>query len=111
MNVRSTITNISALMLGGLGGAGLALLFAPQSGRATRAMIHSKGVLIKERVAEEMNVAASEVKDRFTGMTLQARHQTNHLGRQLQGKIGETVGAIPMPFNSRSSSRNKKTWR
>jgi len=54
----------AGFMLGGLVGAALALLFAPQPGEETVAMIKTKGIELKERVTEltpeELKKAAQE---------------------------------------------------
>ena len=50
----------AGFLLGGLVGAVLALLFAPQPGKETVAMIREKGIELKERVSE---LAPEETKE------------------------------------------------
>jgi gas vesicle protein len=55
---------LSGFLIGGLIGAAAALLFAPQSGEETRAMIRDKSIEIKEKVeqtAEDARAKAEEL--------------------------------------------------
>ena len=52
MKVTRILSLISMFIVGGLLGAGVALLMAPQSGRRTRLKIRDKGMELRERAAE-----------------------------------------------------------
>ena len=66
---------LGGLLLGGLIGAGTALLFAPQSGERTRATIQNKTMELRDRTTEGVKDAVSQV----TSKTRQVA--TNVLGK------------------------------
>ena len=103
--IRMILASVASLMVGGLIGAGVALLYAPQSGRATRIMIYGKGVAIKERALEEVNLNRARAMGKFNKVSRQIQHQATHLSDQLQdlvedqqSALKQTVNSIPLPF-------------
>lgn len=56
----TTGKTVGAAILGGLAGLGIGLLFAPRSGRETRAQIHQKAEHTKQKVEE----SAEQVKQK-----------------------------------------------
>jgi gas vesicle protein len=50
-------------ILGGLVGAALGLLFAPQSGEATRELIRDKGIEIRDKVGETAAAARARAEE------------------------------------------------
>ncbi len=69
MNVRTgkPATLFTGLLIGGLVGAGVAILTAPRSGEETRSMIRQKSIELKDRAAsslEETRTKAGEIKQR-----------------------------------------------
>ena len=101
------LTNVAALAIGGLIGAGTALLVAPQSGRATRAMLRTQGVMLREKAAEEAIVARSRVKAELNSLTSEAHIRAIELGDRLkeavehEPTVKKVVGAIPLRTNGR----------
>ena len=55
---------LSGLLLGGLIGAGTALLFAPQAGERTRAAIQNKTMELRDRTTEGVKDAVSQVSNK-----------------------------------------------
>ncbi len=53
----------AGLIIGGLIGAGIALLFAPQSGEETRAFLKEKALELKEKAEHLPEVIKRETKD------------------------------------------------
>lgn len=81
---------VSGFIVGGLVGAAVALLFAPQSGEETRTLIRDKGIELKEQVeqsAADARAAAQKVaKDaKAKAEELQAR------GQQILGEQKERL--------------------
>ncbi len=81
MEERSTtiISVLSAFVIGGLIGAGIALLMAPQSGEKTRGLIMSKGSDLRDkalgtaedtrdRASKAINNISKQTKDRVSTM-------------------------------------------
>lgn len=69
---------VAGLVIGGLAGAGAALLLAPQSGKETREQIQQKTVELRDRTAEKVEDAVSQVKSK-----------THEITDSLQGKAEE----------------------
>jgi gas vesicle protein len=61
---------LMSFLLGGIVGAGLALLLAPQSGEETRKKIKELAGEVKDKTT----VMADEVKEKATGFVDQAKH-------------------------------------
>jgi gas vesicle protein len=100
------LSDIAALAIGGLVGAGIALLVAPQSGRATRAMLYSQGVALKEKAAEEVVVTRSRIRNELNGLASEARIRATEFGDQFQkvvehpqATLNKVVSAIPIRSN------------
>jgi gas vesicle protein len=96
----------TALAIGGLIGAGIALLVAPQSGRATRARLYSEGVALREKAAEELVVTQSRIKNQVNGLASGARIRATELGDQLQkvvehpqAALNKVISAVPAGSN------------
>ena len=73
-------------IVGGLSGAVVALLFAPQSGEETRAIIKDKSIELRDRA----QVSAEEAIARAEAAAADARARADELARQLRER-GHTV--------------------
>jgi gas vesicle protein len=71
---------VGSLIIGGLIGAGVALLSAPMDGKQTRAMLKDKSVEIKNKVAE----SASESRARAEKALEDIRDRANEAIRRLR---------------------------
>jgi gas vesicle protein len=98
MKLRMIFMTIFALIIGGLIGTSVTLLYAPRSGRATRALLRSKGVQIQEKVAEDLSLTGNQVKGRIDNLTNEARHKVVQIGDQLK----DTVSSVSLPFPTSS---------
>ena len=103
--IRSVLLSIAALSVGGLVGAGAGLLYAPRSGRATRALIRSQGVALREKLAEDVLLATAQARSQVSHVRRDARYRANEIGVRLQDAIEErqhalkeAVGSISIPF-------------
>lgn len=74
---------LSGFLMGGLIGAAVALLMAPQSGEETRKMIYDKGVELRDRTSEQLEKAAAEARARADELTKMARDRT----AELRGRV------------------------
>jgi gas vesicle protein len=72
MDNERLISWIGIFLLGGLVGASIAMLMAPQSGRKTRGMIADKGV---------------ELKDRAMGTVEETKHKAEQLASSTMEKV------------------------
>jgi gas vesicle protein len=86
MKVTRILSLISMFIVGGLLGAGVALLMAPQSGRRTRLKIRDKGIELRERAAEtaeDTRHRASHTLDDLASSTRERVSSLKERGRDL----------------------------
>jgi gas vesicle protein len=85
---------VAGIVIGGLAGAGAALLFAPQSGRETREQIQQKTIELRDRTTETVDHAVSDVKARTHKLTDDVQHQVEKIQNHGQEVISKQVGKI-----------------
>lgn len=84
MKITKILSLVGMFIVGGMIGAGVALLMAPQSGRRTRSKIRDKGVEFREKAVETaedtrhrashtIDGLASSTKDRFSSLKERGR--------------------------------------
>ena len=61
---KSTSSGFTIFAVGALIGAGIALLYAPQSGKETRKMLAKKGKLLRDKAQDTVETAQEYIKDR-----------------------------------------------
>jgi gas vesicle protein len=74
-------------IVGGLSGAVVALLFAPQTGEETRALIKDKSIELRDRA----QMSAEEAIARAEAVAADARARADDLARQLRERGHEVV--------------------
>ena len=74
-------------IVGGLSGAVVALLFAPQSGEETRALIKDKSIELRDKA----QITAEEAIARAEAVAADARARADELTRQLRDRGQEVV--------------------
>ena len=77
-------------IVGGLTGAVVSLLFAPQSGEETRALIKDKSIELRDKA----QVSAEEAIARAEAATAEARARADDLARQLRERSKEVYGDV-----------------
>jgi gas vesicle protein len=77
-------------IVGGLSGAVVALLFAPQSGEETRALIKDKSIELRDRA----QMSAEEAIARAEAVAADARARADELARQLRERGHEVVDDV-----------------
>jgi gas vesicle protein len=95
---------LSGLLIGGLIGAGTALLFAPQAGEQTRAAIQNKTMELRDRTTESVQDAVSQVKDKTRQVASDALDRVQELTHQ-----GREVLENQMDEVSQTVSKRKNT--
>jgi len=88
-------------VVGGLTGAVVALLFAPQSGEETRALIKDKSIELRDRAAttgEELlaraEAAAAEARSRAEELTKEARMRATELASEIRERGTELANEV-----------------
>src|SRR5512141_2888913 len=74
-------------IVGGLSGAIVALLFAPQSGEETRAFIKDKSIELRDKA----QITAEEAIERAEAAAADARARADELAKQLRDRGQEVV--------------------
>jgi gas vesicle protein len=77
-------------IVGGLTGAVVSLLFAPQSGEETRALIKDKSIELRDKA----QVSAEEAIARAEAATAEARARADDLARQLRERSKEVYSDV-----------------
>ncbi|RPI56651.1 MAG: YtxH domain-containing protein [Chloroflexi bacterium] len=73
---------LAGLLVGGLAGAGMVLLVAPQSGKKTRALIRQKSSDLREQTVKTVEGAVAQTRDKARQITDDIR---DHAGELQQG--------------------------
>lgn len=80
-------------IVGGLTGAVVALLFAPQSGEETRAMIRDKSIELRDKATQ----TAEEAIARAEAAAAEARARAEELAREVRARGRSVVEAAKRP--------------
>lgn len=80
-------------VVGGLTGAVVALLFAPQSGEETRALIKEKSIELKDKV----EVSAEEAYARAEQLAVDTRARANELASEIKVRGKSAAEAVRKP--------------
>lgn len=88
-------------IVGGLTGAVVSLLFAPQSGEETRALIRDKSIELRDRAAEtaeealaRAEAAAAEARVRAEELAKQARMRAEDLAKEVRTRGEGALDAV-----------------
>ncbi len=87
---------LTGFVIGGLVGAAVALILAPQSGTETREQIRQKGIELKEQGEEKLTdartkaeAAATEARARAEKMAAEAKTRAEHLAAEAKSRAEE----------------------
>jgi len=80
---------LAGLLVGGLAGAGMVLLVAPQSGKKTRALIRQKSSDLREQTVKTVEGAVAQTRDKARQITDDIRDQAGELQQGGQDLIDE----------------------
>jgi len=72
-------------IVGGLTGAAVSLLFAPQSGEETRALIRDKAIVLRDQAAESVEEARSQAEKAWE----EAKHKADEFSKVAKEKAAE----------------------
>lgn len=95
---------LSGLLIGGLVGAGTALLFAPQAGEKTRADIQHKTMELRDRTAEGVKGAVSQVKDKTRQVTSNVIGKAQELTHRGRDVLDDQLDEVTETVNNRKKA-------
>ena len=85
---------LAGLLIGGLAGAAAMLLFAPQSGKQTRAQIREKSIQLRDQTTASVKNALEQARIETEGMTAGVREKAGQLKQLGQDKIVEQLDRV-----------------
>jgi gas vesicle protein len=85
---------LAGFVIGGLAGASAALLFAPQSGKETRAQIQQKSLEIRDQAVETVDDAVAQVKSKTHEISDNVRGKAKELQHQGQEMIADQMDHV-----------------
>ena len=95
---------ISGFVIGGLVGAAVSLLLAPQSGEETRTFIRDKGIEIKDQVEQ----SATEARSKAEKLAEEARMRAEDLQERGQVVLEEQKSRIEKAANPGKKAAQRK---
>ena len=93
-NVTHPGSFLAGLLLGGLAGAGTMLLFAPQSGKRTRAQIQLKGMELRDQTAEAVDDTMLQTRVKVRQIKTDVREKADELQQRGQAMLDEQVARV-----------------
>ena len=82
------------LLIGGLAGATAMLLFAPQSGKRTRAQIQQKTIQLRDETTKKFKKAVSQVRSETNRITDNMREKAGELKQLGQDKLVKQLDRV-----------------
>ena len=95
---------VSGFVIGGLVGAAVALLFAPQSGEETRTLIYDKGIELKDQAEEIID----DTRTRAEELAKEAKTKAEELQKRGQELFDDQKKKISKAVDSGKKAVTKK---
>jgi gas vesicle protein len=93
-DINNTKNVLIGLLIGGLAGAIAMLLFAPQSGKRTRAQIEHKSIQLRNRTTKNVKKAVAQVRSKTNSITAEVREVAGELKQLGQDKLVEQLDRV-----------------
>jgi gas vesicle protein len=93
-NGRNTKNVVLGLLFGSLAGATAMLLFAPQAGRKTRALLQKKGIHLRDRTSDMADSLLAQVRSETHEITAGVREKAGQLKQRGQDKLVEQLERV-----------------
>jgi gas vesicle protein len=100
---------LSGFLMGGLIGAAVALLMAPQSGEETRKLIREKGIELRDQASDSLETAAADARARADELTRMAKERTAELRGRAEDIRARGEAAIEAAKKSPSKRADEKS--
>ncbi len=106
---------LAGFVIGGLVGAAVALVLAPQSGEETRTIIRDRSIELKDKAVEaaeearrKAEAAAEEARARADELTLQARERADELKKRGQEVYDEQKSRVETAIETGKEKLQRK---
>ena len=88
------MTGLIGALVGGLAGAVAMLLFAPQSGRQTRAQIQNKSIELRDWTTDSVRKVVAQVRSGTEKITTEVKEKAGELKQLGQDKLVEQLDRV-----------------
>ena len=82
------------MLIGSLAGAVAMLLFAPQSGKRTRAQIQNQSIQLRDRTTKNIKKAVAQVRSETNKLTSEVQDKAGELKQLGQDKLVEQLDRV-----------------
>ncbi len=93
-NKNGLLNILIGTLVGGLAGAAVMLLFAPQSGKRTRAQIQNKSIQLRDRTTKNIKKAVAQVRSETGKITTGVKEKAGELKQLGQDKLVEQLDRV-----------------
>ena len=92
------------ILIGGLAGAAAMLLFAPQSGKRTRAKIEQKSIQLRNQTTKKIKKAVAQVRSETNRITAEVQDKAGELKQLGQDKLVEQLDRVSAALDTGKKS-------
>jgi gas vesicle protein len=92
--LKNAINILASLFIGALAGAVAILLFAPQSGKRTRAQIEQRSIQLRNRATKKVRKAVAQVRSGTNRITTEIQEKAGDLKQLGQDKLVEQMDRV-----------------
>jgi gas vesicle protein len=93
-NNSGLLNGLIGALAGGLVGISVALLFAPQSGKRTRAQIQEKSIELRDQTTETVKKVVAQVRSGTEKITTEVKEKAEELKQLGQDKLVEQLDRV-----------------
>jgi gas vesicle protein len=93
-DTNNTKSVLIGLLIGGLVGAAAMLLFAPQSGKRTRAQIQQRSIQLRDRTTNNIIKAVAQVRSETNRITAEVQEKAEELKQLGQDKLVKQLDRV-----------------
>ena len=93
-NFNGPLKVLIGALIGGLAGAAAMLLFAPQSGKRTRAQIQNRTILLRDHTSKNIKKAVAQVRSETNKITTDVKDKAEELKQLGQDKLVEQMDRV-----------------
>jgi len=93
-DINGPMNFLRGLLIGGMAGAAAMLLFAPQSGKRTRAQIQNQTIQLRDRTTQNIKKTVAQVRSKTEKLTAEVQEKAGDLKQLGQDKLVEQLDRV-----------------